>query len=118
MSSGNLPFSLDFLKEQCGGSKAVVDMVLDEFLSQVPNDTAEMESGLASGDLMSASKAAHRLKGTAGTIGAEKLHPLCASMEQACKTGNAVEAAAVYPQLKAEAQLCVDAVPTAKSMIS
>lgn len=117
MSSGNLPFNMDFLLEQCGGAKTVVEMVLDEFLNQVPTDTAEMEAGMAGGDLMSASKAAHRLKGTAGTIGAEKLHPLCASMEIACKEGKADEATAIYAELKTEAQVCVDAVPTAKSLL-
>lgn len=104
--------------EQCGGSKTVVDMVLDEFLTQVPNDTAEMEACMASGDLATASKAAHRLKGTAGTIGAEKLHPLCAAMELACKEGKAQEANSIYAELKKEAQLCVDAVPIAKAKIS
>ncbi len=118
MSSEDLPFSLDFLKGQCGGSKVVVDMVLDEFLNQVPHDTAEMERGMASGNLVAVGKAAHRLKGTAGTIGASKLHPLCAAVEQACKNGNAEEAATLYVQLKEEALRCIDAVPSAKLQIS
>ena len=117
MSTDNLPFSMNFLLEQCGGAKAVVEMVLDEFLNQVPTDTAEMETGMAGGDLMAAGKAAHRLKGTAGTIGAGKLHPLCASMEMACKEGKGDEAARIYVDLKAEAQACVDAVPTAKALL-
>lgn len=117
MSNGNLPFNMDTVMEQCGGSATVVGMVLDEFLTQVPTDTAEMEAGIAGGDLLSASKAAHRLKGTAGVLGAAKLHPLCAQMELVCKEGKADEAATVYAELKAEAQLCVDAVPAAKTML-
>ena len=118
MSNGNLPFSMETLMEQCGGSKAVVDSVLDEFLKQVPVDTAEMEAGLTGGDLVSVGKAAHRLKGTAGVLGAAKLHPLCASMEIASKEGKGPEAAQIFAELKVEAQRCVDAVPTARAALS
>ena len=116
--SSNLPFSMTTLMEQCGGQKVVVDAVLDEFLTQVPTDTQEMEASMAGGDLLMTSKAAHRLKGTAGVLGAEKLHSLCASMELTSKAGNAEEAAKIYAELKAEAQLCVDAVPAAKALLS
>jgi HPt (histidine-containing phosphotransfer) domain-containing protein len=115
--SSELPFSMATLMEQCGGMASVVVTVLDEFLKQVPTDTNEMETGLASGDLLTVSKAAHRLKGTAGVLGASKLHPLCAALELAGKQGNADEAAKIYGELKTEAQLCADAVPVAKTKL-
>ncbi|MDR2439570.1 MAG: Hpt domain-containing protein [Planctomycetaceae bacterium] len=115
--SSELPFSMETLMEQCGGSKVVVESVLDAFLEQVPTDINEMETCLASGDLLTASKAAHRLKGTAGVLGASKLHPLCASLELAGKQANADEAAKIYNELKVEAQQCVDAVPVAKAKL-
>ncbi|MDR2754944.1 MAG: Hpt domain-containing protein [Planctomycetaceae bacterium] len=115
--SSELPFSMETLTEQCGGSNVVVESVLDAFLEQVPTDINEMETCLASGDLLTVSKAAHRLKGTAGVLGASKLHPLCASLELAGKQGNATEAARIYSELKAEAQQCVDAVPAAKAKL-
>ncbi|MDR1268080.1 MAG: Hpt domain-containing protein [Planctomycetaceae bacterium] len=116
--SSELPFSMETLMEQCGGSDIVVQSVLDEFLVQVPNDTAEMETSLASGDLLMVSKAAHRLKGTASVLGASKLHPLCAALELAGKQGNADEAAKIYSELKIAAQQCVDAVPVAKAKLN
>jgi HPt (histidine-containing phosphotransfer) domain-containing protein len=115
--SSELPFSIEMLMDQCGGTKMVAEMVLDEFLNQVPTDTAEMEANLTSGDLLALSKAAHRLKGTAATLGASKLHPLCAALELAGKQGNAEESAKIYPELKAEAQRCVDSVPAAKAAL-
>ncbi|MDR2114858.1 MAG: Hpt domain-containing protein [Planctomycetaceae bacterium] len=115
--SSELPFSMETLMEQCGGSKIVVESVLDEFLKQVSVDTAEMETCLASGDLLTVSKASHRLKGTAGVLGASKLHPLCAALELAGKQGNAADAAQIYNELKVEAQRCVEAVPAAKEKI-
>jgi HPt (histidine-containing phosphotransfer) domain-containing protein len=115
--SNELPFSVETLMEQCGGSKDVVKLVLDEFLIQVPTDISEMEINLAKGDLQSLSKVAHRLKGTAGTFGAAKLHPLCAALELAGKQENAAESAKIYPELKSEAQRCAAAVPTVKETL-
>jgi HPt (histidine-containing phosphotransfer) domain-containing protein len=115
--SSELPFSMETLMEQCGGMVSVVESVLDAFLEQVPTDTNEMETGLASGDLLMVSKAAHRLKGTAGVLGATKLHPLCAALELAGKQGNSEESAKIYNELKSEAQLCVEAVPIAKAKL-
>ena len=111
MSSDNLPFTMATILEQCGGSNSTAVMVLEEFLNQAPTDIGEMETCLASGDLLTASKAAHRLKGTAGVLGAVRLHPLCADMELTSKGGDAAKAAEVFAQLKAEAQCCVNAVP-------
>ncbi|MDR3182300.1 MAG: Hpt domain-containing protein [Planctomycetaceae bacterium] len=101
------------LLEQCGGSTAVGNAVLDEFLNQVPADTTEMEENMASGNLLQVSKAGHRLKGTAGVLGASELHKLCFAIELAGKENKSAEVAEVYPKLKAEAQRCVDAVPAA-----
>lgn len=117
MSNGNMPFSIEELVKMCGGNKVVVEAVMDEFLTQVPDDTAVMEQGMSGGELMDASRAAHRLKGTAGTFGAEKLHSLCAQMELLCKEGKGEEAATVYAELKAEALACVDAIPQARTML-
>ncbi len=117
MSSDNLPFTMATVLEQCGGSKSTAVMVLEEFLNQVPTDLGEMESGLAKEDLLASSKAAHRLKGTAGVLGAVRLHPLCADMELTCKAGDAAKAATIFADLKAEAEKCVNAVPTGMSLL-
>ena len=84
---------------------------------QVETDTKEMETCLASGDLTQAGKVGHRLKGTAGVLGAAKLHSLCFALEAAGKEGNAETATNTYPELKAEADRCVAAVPEARTRL-
>jgi HPt (histidine-containing phosphotransfer) domain-containing protein len=115
--SEEFPFKIETLLEQCGGSKEVGGIVLDEFLVQVETDTKEMETCLANGDLVQAGKVGHRLKGTAGVLGAAKLHSLCFALEMAGRDGNAAAAAAASPDLKAEADRCAAAVPEARSRL-
>jgi HPt (histidine-containing phosphotransfer) domain-containing protein len=115
--SADFPFKIETLLGQCGGSKDIGIVILDEFLIQVEADTKEMETCLASGDLTQMGKVGHRLKGTAGVLGADKLHALCFAIETAGKEGNAEEAAKNYPDLKAEADRCVAVVPEAKTRL-
>ena len=115
--SNDLPFKLETLLEQCGGNAEIAKIILDEFLGQVATDTEELDTSLAGGDLEQAGKAGHRLKGSAGVLGAEKLHSLCAALENATKNGSAEDAAKTYAELKAEADCCVAAVPEAKTQL-
>ena len=115
--SDDFPFSIATLLEQCGGTKEVGAMILDEFLIQVDTDVKEMADCIASGNLSQAGRVGHRLKGTAGVLGATKLHSLCLSMEMSGKEGKAAEIANVYPELKAEAERCVAAVPEARKRL-
>lgn len=115
--SDDFPFKIETLLEQCGGSKDVGKIILDEFLVQVDVDTKEIESCLASGDLTQAGKVGHRLKGTAGVLGATKLHSLCFAIETAGKEGNAEAAVQTCVDLKAEAARCVAAVPEARNRL-
>ena len=115
--SDDFPFKITTLLEQCGGSKDIGKVILDEFLIQVAADTKEMESCLTSGDLTQVGKVGHRLKGTAGVLGAAKLHALCFALETAGKEGNTEKATQTYAELKAEADRCTAAVPEARTRL-
>jgi len=115
--SDDFPFKIETLLEQCGGSKDVSGIILDEFLVQVDADTKEIEACLTSGDLVQAGKVGHRLKGTAGVLGAAKLHALCFSIETAGREGDAETAAKTYVDLKVEAERCAAAVPEARNQL-
>ena len=115
--SDDFPFNVETLLEQCGGNKEVGGIIFDEFLVQVDADTKEIESCLASGDLVQAGKVGHRLKGTAGVLGAAKLHALCFAIETAGKIGDAEAAVKTLPDLKAEVAHCVAAVPEARTRL-
>ena len=116
--SDEFPFKIETLLEQCGGSKEVGGQILDAFLEQAEIDTQEMASCLASGNLVQAGKTGHRLKGTAGVLGAGKLHSLCFALETAGKDGNAEAAQNAYVEIKAEADRCVAAVPEARTRLT
>jgi len=115
--SDDFPFKIETLLEQCGGSKSVGEMILDEFLIQVATDTQEMADCLARGNLVQVGKVGHRLKGTAVVLGASKLHELCFAIEIAGKEENAVKANTVYPDLKIEADRCAAAIPEARNRL-
>ena len=115
--SDDFPFKVETLLEQCGGSKDVGSIVIDEFLLQVDTDTREMEACLASGDLTQAGKVGHRLKGTTGVLGASKFHSLCFALEIAGRDGDAEAAKNAYRDLKAEAERCIAAVPQMRSRL-
>lgn len=113
----DFPFKIETLLEQCGGNKQIGQVILEEFLIQVETDTKEMATCLANGDLIQMGKVGHRLKGTAGVLGAVKLHGLCFAIETAGKAQNAEEAVKTLPELKAEADRCVAAVPVARTRL-
>ncbi|MDR0328857.1 MAG: Hpt domain-containing protein [Planctomycetaceae bacterium] len=115
--SNEFPFTIETFLGQCGGSKEVGNMILDAFLEQVETDTHEMESCLASGDLAQVGKVGHRLKGTAGVLGASNLFSLCLALETAGKAENAEEANKLYPKIKAEVSRCVAAVPETRTRL-
>jgi len=115
--TNDFPFKIDTLLEQCGGNKDIGKVILDEFVIQVADDLKELEACIARGDLVQAGKAAHRLKGTAGVLGAAKLHTLCQTLENAGREGNAEEFAKTYSEFKAEIDRCVAAVPEARGQL-
>jgi len=113
----DLPFVIETLLEQCGNSKDIAEIILEEFVVQVGDDTRDIAAYLANGDLPHAGKAGHRLKGSAGVVGAEKLHAICLALEQAAKNGNGQDAAKHFAELQVEADRCVAAVPRAREKI-
>jgi len=115
--SNDLPFKLETLLEQCGSNAEIAKIILDEFLGQVATDTEELAASLAGGNLEQAGRAGHRLKGSAGVLGAGTLHALCSALENAAKSGNIEDAAQTYADLKAEADRCVAAIPEAKTLL-
>lgn len=115
--SNDFPIKIEVLLEQCGGSRDIGGVILDEFIIQVGDDVKEIDTCLASNNLVQVGKVGHRLKGTAGVLGAERLRSLCAIIETAGKDGNAEEIGKAYPELKAEIDRCLAAIPEARSRL-
>ena len=115
--SNDFAINVRTLLEQCGDSNEIALIVLEEFLVQIAADIQELESYLSGGDLAQVGKVGHRLKGTAGVLGAEKLQSICFSLETAGKNENAEELAKFFIELKAEADRCIAAVPEARMQL-
>ena len=111
------PFKITTLLEQCGTSPDIAAIILDEFLIQLADDMQEIESCIASRDWPKLGKAGHRLKGSAGVVGAEHLREICHVIEIAGKEGNAEKVTEIFAELQAESKRCVDAVPEAKTQL-
>jgi len=76
--------------------------LLGRFVASHAGDMTLIESTLAAGDLPTAVRLAHTLKGTAATIGADSVSGLARSVEQTLKAGGdpAVCAGTIRPQLE------------------
>lgn len=112
--SGNL-FDIDAMMSQCAGKKEIAEAILDEFLSQTPKDLDELATTFGVGDLVALSKVAHRLKGTAGVLGAKEFHTHCMVLETACRNNEAAAVPGAYIAVLESAKACMDYVPTLRA---
>jgi len=115
--SDDFPFEIKTLLEQCGGNRDIGGVVLDEFIIQVAADLKELDACVANGNVAQAAKVGHRLKGTAGVLGADSLHTLCAALEIAGKNGSEEEVAKICSELKTETDRCIAAIPEARNRL-
>ncbi len=74
---------------------------VEAFLEDTPGDLVRLQHLLTAGDWPAAERAAHGLKGGAGTVGAARLRALAQAVEQAAHAADAARCAALAPQLDA-----------------
>ena len=85
---------LDYLLDLFGDEEGVAEII------EVLSDSAtsrfeELTDGLAQRDAEASRRAAHAMKGSARSAGAEPFASVCERIEHACAAGNLDEAAAV-----------------------
>jgi HPt (histidine-containing phosphotransfer) domain-containing protein len=71
------------------------------FLRETPAQLADIRAALESGGAPALERAAHALKGSAGTLGAYALRDLCAQLEDLADSGTLAGAAEVVDALAA-----------------
>ena len=87
--SGTLDMGrLDELRDSVGGDHEFFAELVDEFVADAPVQLEALRAALSSGDADSARRAAHTLKGTSRTFGAETLASLCQEVESAAAAGD------------------------------
>lgn len=99
------------LNERLMNDMEIIKEVLNVFLEDTPTLIEKIKTALAAGDLDGSCDAAHSLKGSAGSIGAEKLQENAKSIEYASRDKNAElarkffsETDHLFSELKSEIQ--------------
>ncbi len=84
----NLPgFELDKLLQMLGGNRTRAIQLLLDFSDDLASVPEEVRASLAAEDFATARQTAHRVKGTAGNIGAMDLHAAAVKLETQLKHG-------------------------------
>jgi len=87
------------LRKAVGDDLDAIREVVDVYRQTLPADTDELLAAVERGDLGQAAQLAHRVKGGAANLGAERLWELSAEVEQAAREGRAEECRAAAPGL-------------------
>ena len=80
--------TLHQLLESVGGDQEFFAELIDEFQGDAPRQLETLRSATASGDAETARRAAHTLKSTGRTFGADALASLCYEAETAAADGD------------------------------
>jgi signal transduction histidine kinase/HPt (histidine-containing phosphotransfer) domain-containing protein/ActR/RegA family two-component response regulator len=85
-----------------GGDGELYAQVVKIFLDDVVVQIASLDTALAAGDFVTARRAAHSIKGTAASLGAERLRHHALVVEKACEAADTPAIAAADPAFRAE----------------
>ena len=84
------PTTFADLLETVGGDRGFLRELVETYMADSPSLIAELRAGVAADDAASARRAAHTLKSTSASFGAERLSGLCRQIEAAAAAGNLV----------------------------
>jgi signal transduction histidine kinase/HPt (histidine-containing phosphotransfer) domain-containing protein/ActR/RegA family two-component response regulator len=95
------PVDLAALREIAGADQTLARNLLNDFLVATRKDIAALDAALADGNLPEATRHAHRIKGSAGLVGAQDVRTAAAEAEQAGRNSDAAALADKLHSLKA-----------------
>jgi len=106
MSEGeNKRFDLKHGLEIFDNNKELLQDILLTFLEKIPEDLENLESGFSNGDIEEVERFAHRMKGSAGMVGAMKFMAISKKIEFSTKEGTLDGAGKMVQDLKEEFSL-------------
>ncbi len=79
--------------EALDGDEELADEIASEFLNETPRKLASLSAALVAGDMETARRNAHAIKGLAGNVGGDALYAAAADAERAARVGDRDEAA-------------------------
>ena len=92
-------FNREAMYRRLMNDQELLDTVLRRFLQDCPALMSDFKKVFLSGDAAALCAQAHLLKGTAATVGGERLAEFCLRVELLCKNGQFQEAAELVPQV-------------------
>jgi HPt (histidine-containing phosphotransfer) domain-containing protein len=103
------------LGEWFANDAAAVDELLAVFRDSALTEHARMAEALAQGDLTALAQAAHRLRGVALSMGAQKLAEAAAVLDTAAKAGDSAACLPAMVQVEAAMSRMVAEVPAGQT---
>jgi HPt (histidine-containing phosphotransfer) domain-containing protein len=108
-AAADVAIDLKLLKEVSGDDQEVLHELIRTIRDAVRLQIPEMTTALKGSDLSAIQMASHKMKGTAGYIGAPALEAVCKRIEAAANDGDASTLPALQPLFSAQAQRALDA---------
>jgi len=104
-AAARVPVDLDAFRTMLreAGAEEAVDSILDTFERQAPDRVAALVTAIENRDADPIARAAHALRGAAGTIGAHALAGLLERIEAAARSGDVAQASDHLESVKQEA---------------
>jgi HPt (histidine-containing phosphotransfer) domain-containing protein len=93
---------LESLLENLDGDVATLTELATDYLSDAPNQIAELEQSIAQDDVRLLAKAAHTLKSTSMAFGAKAIAAACLEIHQLTRTGSTSSSATNVQFIKDE----------------
>ena len=97
-----VPVDLRVFASLVGDDPAVIHELLQDFQTSAAKIAAELLAACTAGETAATGAAAHKLKSSAFSVGAQALGELCAEIEQAGKAGQIDALSALLPRFEAE----------------
>ena len=84
------------------GASDVAALLIDQFLEEAASQADQLRAASQRGDAQALKAAAHNLRGSSTTMGANRLGALCTAVEAAAEPSPAPDAAAIITALMAD----------------
>lgn len=103
--TGQIPiFERDKFLQRLGGDEELAKTLLQVFASDVPNTIEQLKQALEEGDVKSATRHAHTIKGAAANVSAERLRASASKIEELLKEGDVGRSKLMLPLLEKDFQ--------------
>ncbi len=88
--------------ERMGGDEAIIKIISEAFLGDIPKQILILKSFVEIGDAVGSRNQVHRIKGAAANVGGERLREIGYRMEELAKQGDLSAVSALIPALEKE----------------